>query len=50
MNLDPIEKIGNKRIDEFLEMSNIGATAFRAEMQSKRRFISRAFLDKPGLA
>ncbi len=35
MNLDPIIQIGGKRIDEFLEMSNIGATAFREEMLDK---------------
>ena len=35
MNLDPIIDIGTKRIDEFLEMSNIGAIAFREEMLDK---------------
>jgi hypothetical protein len=32
MNLDPITKIDNKHIDEFLEMSNIGPVRFRDVM------------------
>jgi hypothetical protein len=37
MNLDPIIEIGGKRIDEFLEVSNIGATAFQNEMLNTTR-------------
>lgn len=35
MNLNPIIEIGTKRIDEYLQMSNVGATAFREEMLDK---------------
>ena len=35
MNLNPITEIDNKRIDEFLETSNIGAARFRNVMLSK---------------